>query len=91
MINDQWINDPSLAGIDRSKLQFLQKLVVDSGRITEKEKMPFLLALASKAKSNSISFTTEETNKIITTLKRYSSQDEHARMDQILQMYSMFK
>lgn len=91
MINDLWIKDPSLAGISQEKLQFLQKLVVDSGRITEKEKMPFLLALASKSKSSSISFSAEETNKIITVLKKYSSPDEHARMDQLLQMYSMFK
>ena len=91
MINDQWINDPSLAGIKREKLMFLQKLVVDSGRITDKEKMPFLLALASKAKSSNISFTTDETDRIITTLKKHSSPDEHARMDQLLQMYTMFK
>lgn len=91
MISDKWIQDPSLKGISNDKLQFLQKLVVDSSRITEKEKMPFLLALASKAKSNNISFSTEETNRIITTLKKYSSEDEHARMDQILSMYSMLK
>ncbi len=91
MINDNWINDPSLKGISQEKLLFLQKLVVDSGRITEKEKMPFLLALASKAKSNRISFTTDETDRIIAALKRHSSSDEHARMDQLLQMYSMFK
>ena len=91
MINDNWINDPSLKGISQEKLLFLQKLVVDSGRITEKEKMPFLLALASKAKSSNISFTTDETDRIITTLKKHSSPDEHARMDQLLQMYTMFK
>ncbi len=90
MVNEQWINDPSLKGISRDRLDFLQKLVVDSGKISEKEKMPFLLALASKAKKNSIVFTSDETNRIISVLKKYSSPDEHARMDQLMQMYSMF-
>ena len=91
MTNQDWIRDPSLSNISIDKLIFLQKLVFDGAALSEKEKMPFLLALASKAKSNRISFTTDETDRIIAALKRHSSSDEHARMDQLLQMYSMFK
>ena len=40
----EWMNDPALEGIDKSKLAFLEKLVIKSSSMTQKEMLPFLLS-----------------------------------------------
>ena len=45
-INTDWMNDPVLAGIDRAKLDFLGKLLMESASIdksNKKELMAFLM------------------------------------------------
>lgn len=89
MTNKDWIRDPSLSNISIDKLIFLQKLVFEGNALSEKEKMPFLLALVTKAKKNNISFTTDETNRIIEVIKKSSTPEETARLNQIMQMTSL--
>ncbi|HKM22436.1 MAG TPA: hypothetical protein VJZ01_10400 [Lachnospiraceae bacterium] len=89
MTNQDWIRDPSLSNISIDKLIFLQKLVFDGAALSEKEKMPFLLALVTKAKKNNISFTSDETTRIVDVIKKYSTPEETARLNQIMQMTTM--
>jgi hypothetical protein len=89
MTNQDWIRDPSLSNISIDKLIFLQKLVFDGAALNEKEKMPFLLALVTKAKKNNISFTSDETTRIVDVIKKYSTPEETARLNQIMQMTTM--
>ncbi len=89
MTNKDWIRDPSLSNISIDKLIFLQKLVFEGAALTEKEKMPFLLALVTKAKKNNISFTSDETDRIIAVIKKYSTAEEVAKLNQVMQMTSM--
>ena len=89
MTNQDWIRDPSLSNISIDKLIFLQKLVFDGASLSEKEKMPFLLALVTKAKKNNISFTSDETTRIVDVIKKYSTPEETARLNQIMQMTTM--
>ena len=51
MENLKWMNDARLQHIPATKLNFLQKLVFDTNHISDKEKLPFLLALANKAQN----------------------------------------
>ena len=44
----KWMQDPSLKGISMEKLDFLQKMVFESSSLSQKELMPFLMALAQK-------------------------------------------
>lgn len=87
MANQNWMLDASLKDIDSSKLDFLQKLVFEMNSLNDKEKLPFLLALANRARKENISFTNEEMESIIAVLKKHSTPDEVRRMDMMLQKF----
>ena len=87
MTNQSWMQDASLKNIDSSKLDFLQKLVFEMNGLKDKEKLPFLLALANRARKENISFSSEEMETIIATLKKYSTPEEVRRMDMMLQKF----
>ena len=55
-----WMREESLKNIPVEKLDFLQKMVFESTHLSQKELMPFLMALAQKSRSSDISFTREE-------------------------------
>ena len=55
--NKEWMNDPALAAIDKAKIEFLEKLFVQSASIdmtNQKEMLPFLLSLSKLSKENNI-------------------------------------
>ena len=54
MTNQDWMRDASLKNIDPSKLDFLQKLVFEMNSLSDKEKLPFLLALANRARKEEV-------------------------------------
>lgn len=87
MSNPDWMSDPLLADIDHTKLEFMQKLVFELHQLSEKERLPFLLALAGRAKKENISFTPDEIEKIISVVKEHSTPEEVKKMDQILKMF----
>jgi hypothetical protein len=87
MTNQDWMQDASLKDIDSSKLDFLQKLVFEMQNLEDKQKLPFLLALANRARKENISFDSNETALIINALKNYSSPEEIKRMDFMLQKF----
>lgn len=86
MAEQSWMDDEALSGIDRQKLQFLQKLVFETKGLSQKEMMPFLMALAGKARASDISFTETEVSTIITVLKKHSTPEELSKMDRVLKM-----
>ena len=49
MENLKWMNDARLQHIPATKLNLLQKLVFDTNHISDKEKLPFLLAKRKNA------------------------------------------
>lgn len=87
MVSQDWMQDASLKDIDSSKLDFLQKLVFEMNSLSDKEKLPFLLALANRARKENISFTNEEMENIIAVLKQSSTPEEVRRMDMMLQKF----
>lgn len=87
MADNTWMQDPSLKEIPSYKLDFLQKLVFEMNQLKDKEKLPFLLALANRAQKEKISFSNEEMEAIIQVLKSNSSPDEIKRMDMMLQRF----
>lgn len=91
MSNDRsWMDDPSLKDIDREKLTFLQNAVFDSKNLKQKEMMPYLMAMAQKAKKNKIQFTDAEMKLIVDALKKTSSKEDLVRINQALSMTRMF-
>lgn len=88
MENQEWMSDPRIAHIDAGKLQFLQKLVFEMHKLSDKEKLPFLMALATSTKKKQISFSDEEVNLIIEVIKEYSSPEDLSKMNKILSMFT---
>ena len=87
MERQKWMNDIRLKDIETNKLDFLQKLVFESSNLTEKQKIPFLMALASKTQKDKVKFSREETLEIIEVLKNYSTQDELQKINSILKVF----
>ena len=87
MEHQEWMNDIRLKNIETNKLDFLQKLVFESSNLTEKQKIPFLMALANKAQKDKVKFSREETLEIIEVLKDYSTQDELQKINSILKVF----
>lgn len=85
-MDDNWIHDKSLSGIDPARLQALLGMAEQGSHMSQKELLPFLMAAASKNKSKGTSFSVEETEQIINVLKLGKSQEELSRMNQIIQL-----
>ena len=90
MNKPEWMDDPSLTGIDKVKLEFLQTLVFESQSLAPKELFAYLMNI-TKRNPSSISFSPEEMNLIIAVLKRHSSPEEIARIDKVLKMRAQKK
>ena len=86
-INTDWMKDPALMDIPIQKLQFLQTMLFESQKYSGKEMLPFFMSLAMKAKKQNILYSENEINKIIRVLKKFASEDEIAKMDQIIKMF----
>ena len=82
-----WFEDPAVTGIDRKKLDFLQMLVFESNNLTKEQMLPFLMVVAKRSKENQISFTEDEMNTIINTLKKYSMPEEIDKMNKMMRLY----
>ena len=86
-----WMNDPELVNIPVNKLMFLEKMLFESKNHTGKELMPFFMSLAMKAKNENITFTEDEINTIVPVLKKYASEEEIKKMDQVIKMFKSRK
>lgn len=86
-MNNDWMNDPALAGIDKAKLEFLQALVFESRTLKKEQMLPFLMAVAKKGQADHIAFSNEEIETIVTAIKKESSPEEAATIDKMMRMY----
>lgn len=80
----KWMSDPLVAGIPQQKLDFLGQMF-DSGKSrNQKEMMAFLMPMLKKARQEHLTFTQEEMGAAIAAIKKYSSQEELHKIDDIL-------
>ena len=82
-----WLDDPDVAHIDKSKLNFLQMLVFESNGLSKEQMLPFLMAVAKRGRENNISFTEEEIDTIVKTLQKYASPEEIEKMNKMTALY----
>lgn len=85
-VSPAWMQEAAVQNVPRRKLDFLQKLVFESASLSQKELLPFLMALAQRSKEEQISFSSEEMNAIIEALKKHSSPEEIRKMNRILKL-----
>lgn len=88
--SNEWMNDPELKHIDKAKLEFLDKLFIQSTKIdrgNQKEMMTFLMSLGKLGRDSHISFTNEEVELIFSVLKKNSTPDDVAKMQKISALF----
>lgn len=86
-----WMQEPSVQNIPKEKLDFLQKLVFESKNLSQKELLPFLMALAQRSRDEHISFSQEEMTAIIEAIRKYSTPEEITKMNQIMKLMTARK
>ena len=86
MNQNEWMNDPLVAEIDQSKLQFLQMLVFESKNLTKEQMLAFLLSVAQKGKNSNISFDDREIELIVAALRKYASPEEADKINKVMAM-----
>lgn len=89
--NMQWMDDARVANIPKEKLDFLQKIFFESKNLTQKEQLPFFMALAGRAKKDNISFSQEEINLIMDVIKDHSTPEEVAKINQTVKLFKSRK
>lgn len=85
-MNNDWMNDPALAGIDKAKLDFLQALVFESRSVKKEQMLPFLMAVAKKGQDNHITFSDSEIDAIVSVIKESSTPEEAATIDKLMRL-----
>jgi len=86
-----WMDDDRVSSIPKEKLEFLQKIFFESKKLTQKEQLPFFMALASRAKREKISFSQEEINLILEVIKEQASPEEVQKINQAVRMFQSRK
>lgn len=86
MNQNEWMNDPLVAGIDKTKLNFLQMLVFESQNLTKDQMLPFLMSVAQKGKSQNITFSDNEIDSIVGALRKYASPEDIDKINKLMTM-----
>ncbi len=84
--NRDWLDDPALESIGRTKLAFLEQLLVKGSSInagSQKEMLSFLMSLSKLSRENNISFSKNDIDLIFDVLKKHSNPDDVSKMQQI--------
>lgn len=81
----QWMNDPLVKDISTQKLSFLEKMFQNSQGKSQKELMSSMIPLMKQAQQEHLSFTPAEMSAAISAVKKYSTPEEIAKMDKILE------
>ena len=87
----EWMNDPTLAGIDPAKMALLNSLVQQGSKKNQNEMLAFLMSAAANSKRNGLQFSPGEMDMIAKSLKKGKSPQETAKMDRMLSMMKMLR
>ena len=87
----EWMNDPTLAGIDPAKMALLNSLVQQGSKKNQNEMLAFLMSAAANSKRNGLQFSPGEMDMIAKALKKGKSPQETAKMGRMLSMMKMLR
>lgn len=90
-MEQDWKNNPTLANLDKNKLDMLQSLAEQSAGKNASEMLPFLLNAAKQGKNNGLHFSGDEIALILEAIKMGKSKEEVARLDKIVNMMRMIR
>ena len=80
-----WMADPLVKDIPERKLQFVEQLFAKGQGKSQKEMMMFLMPMMKKAKQENLVFTPQEMQAAISAIKKYSTQEELEKINDILE------
>ena len=90
-MEENWQDNPKLAGMDRSKLDMLQQMAQQGAGKSPSDLLPFIMSAAAKGKSAGLRFKPNEINTIIEVLKMGKSPQERAKLDQVVNLMKMMR
>ena len=90
-MNENWQDNPKLAGMDRSKLDLLQQLAQQGAGKSPSDLLPFIMNAASQGKNAGLSFNANEIDTIIEVLKMGKCPQERAKLDKVVNLMKMMK
>ena len=68
-MDDNWQDNPKLAGIDKNKLDMLQQMARQGAGKSPSDLLPFIMNAASQGRNAGLNFNSNEINTIIEVLK----------------------
>ena len=83
---NEWMDHPMLKNMDPVKLELIRSAASKTKGKSGKALAPVMMALITSANKKGIRFTPDEMTMIISILKEGKSEEEQARIDQILKM-----
>ena len=90
-IDDDWKNNPRLAGMDKAKLDMLQNLAQQGIGKSPSDMLPFIMSAAAKGKNAGLKFNNNEINTIIEVLKMGKTPEEAAKLDRVVSLLKMIR
>ena len=90
-MDDNWQDNPRLAGMDRSKLDMLQQMAQQGAGKSPSDLLPFIMNAAAQGKNAGLKFNNNEINTIIEVLKMGKSPQERAKLDKVVSLMKMMK
>ena len=87
--NPIWMQDRAVSDIPPEKLDFLKKLAEGGKGKSQKEMMLYMMQNMKTAKAKGISFTPAELSILMDTVKKYSSPEELAKVNELLSKASV--
>ena len=88
-MDDDWKNNPKLAGMDKSKLDMLQNMAQQGMGKSPSDLLPFIMSAASQGRKSGLKFDNNEINAIIEVLKMGKSPEEAAKLDRVVSLMKM--
>ena len=79
-----WMQDASVSNIAPEKLEFLKTLVEGGQGKSQKEMMLYMMQNMKIAKTKGLSFTPSELQLLMETIRKYSSPEDLAKVDELL-------
>ena len=86
-MDDNWQDNPKLAGIDKNKLDMLQQMARQGAGKSPSDLLPFIMNAASQGRNAGLNFN----NTISEIVKMGKSPRERAKLDKVLNLMKMMK
>lgn len=88
-MEEQWMKDPALKGMDKKKLEFLTNFAAQAKNANKDAMLPLLLSVTSQANNRGISFSNAETDLLVRILSSNMSPAQKKQLESMRKMAGM--